>query len=232
MLKVASNPRPAAGIVRALSLLLLFGLFCIAAAPAHADSYVDVALTNVTVTGNNSCSPAPCSETFNISFEWDTTSNAYVFSTVSIATTGFLGEPFEAGESCSGCAQPYLIFTSSKGDGLQWETSDDSFPSPGTYSVTSPAFVVDFSCSPDPVCVAASPDTSGCCTDWDTTGGTITVTAVSPVGTAPEPSSLFLLGSGLVGLAGIRNKRPAQFRSLKDCFRRMARPLNLKAVTP
>jgi hypothetical protein len=52
---------------------------------------------------------------------------------------------------------------------------------------------------------------------WNTTSGTITVSEVGPV-TTPEPSSLLLLGAGLVGVAGMRKRRPAQLKSFKDFF--------------
>ena len=218
MVEILSNPRPAVGFVRALSLLLLLGLFGIAAVPARADSYVNVALSDITVTGNNSCSPAPCSETFTISFEWDTSTESVVSSTISVNASGVLPNNFEYEQSCFSCSQPVFIFARiGVGDALDWYSSMYSFPSIGTFSATSPAFAVGFACASDALCVDASPDTSGCCSLWNTTSGTITVSEVGPV-TTPEPSSLLLLGAGLVGVAGMRKRRPAQLKSFKDFF--------------
>ena len=75
---------------------ILFSTACllsIAATPARADVILAVDMSNLmfqAAAGNNSCAGLPCRETFNITFDWDNTTETAVPGTFNVSATGAL----------------------------------------------------------------------------------------------------------------------------------------------
>jgi hypothetical protein len=186
--KFIVQSRPFIRPVGTVLCLMLFGIFILAAVPAHADNIYNVTLSSITVTGNNSCIPAPCSETFNISLVVDTT--IYTLLHYDLETSGVLENGFLYADTYSFNDPSNFVFIDGSGNGIGWNSAVDLLPATGTFSATSPPSV-GFGCGP-----LAHP-----CVDdglGTVTGGTIQVTSATPSVTTPEPSSLFLLGTSFL----------------------------------
>ena len=182
-----------------LALVLLLPL------TAHADSVVQVTVSNATFIGNSSCSNGLCSEVFNGQYSLDITTDS-VLPGASMLATGTLGTlpnfSLFAGSTSGACPDgscpvwvgapppvPYVW--------LVWDNPTTPYPALGSYSIS----LLFLECEAADIClVQFTPITVA-------TSGTITVTAVPGV---PEPSTLMLLGTGAAGLLGtIRRKLSA-----------------------
>lgn len=166
---------------------------------AKADSSVEVTISNATFIGNDTCIPGPCSEVFNAQYQLDVTTNQVVSGSVSYQGTGTLGTlslvHLFAGTTSGVCSDgPCPIFVGNLNPAYVWLTWDNpttAYPAIGTYSILQ-LFMT---------CEAADSCPNQFSQDTVASSGTITVGAV------PEPSSLFLFSSGLVGLVGFARGR-------------------------
>lgn len=171
---------------------------------------------DVTVTADltfDTCAAASgCQETFDISYEWDNTTNTLASAGAVITATGDLGSNFFAN---GGTTDPFLVLlspanivvytaTDPLSDSLFLTLSETgSALAPGSYTETggidaSGQFLTKLTCGTGDGPICASSNITPSMAD----------VTVSPVAT-PEPSSLLVLDTGLLGLIGmgLRRKR-------------------------
>jgi hypothetical protein len=199
---------------------------------AHADSIVQVTISNLTFNGNNTCGAsgtALCTQTLSASFQWDNSTNTYVAGSSSFTTVGDLGTNFslpaslpQFGTSFQGVQWDVVNSTGNTTLGVNLGELTGPFTPPlqplvtGVYTPNNvfglfPSAVGTYegyvSCGPTGTCI---PEGFGPAATFNTSG-TVTVTAVTAV-TAPEPGtfSLMLTGLASLGLVLVMRKRLAQ----------------------
>lgn len=210
------------------ALVAVLGLIALAApSKVHADSIVDVTMSNLTFTGNNACGPsgsALCTQTLNATLQWDNTTNTLEPGSFSFNSSGAIGTsfgpfflfPLPEGEEVYAMADS----EANSGDSLQisiGETSNGLIPGIYTLSTnlsSTPAgsLAAGLSCSINASNQPFFPPNTPCGeTDYPRVAGLLTsngayassgVVTVSAVSVA-EPSTSALLGAGLFGLIGM-----------------------------
>jgi hypothetical protein len=198
------------------------------ASAVYADTILAVDMSNVTfqaLAGNSSCSGAPCTETFNITFQWDNTTTTLVPGTLSVGGTGALPASELVGPWISGPALygptsklGVLFSNNSATDGILIFDSDFVFPFvPGVYpySDASMECLAGFS----PCDKLLDFDSGGTTFEPLPISGTVTISATcSPTAGCPAPVPVPNVGAGVPGilfaggglLAWWRRKRKAQ----------------------
>lgn len=158
------------------------------AIPAHADTIRSISMNNITFTGTNACSPAPCAETFNATWKWDATTNTLVAGSLKISEKGSLGT-FALAYITSYSFQFYNDLVTPSAAVLWYFGS--GFPSVGLY----PLSEVYLYCWNDTTCASNfAPGYS------HPTAGTVRIAAV------PEPSTVLLMGFGLLAIQRQRRR--------------------------
>jgi len=178
-----------------------FCLLLVLTAIAHADTIVQVTVSNATFIGNDSCGKALCSEVFNGQYRLDITTNT-VLSGDSMLATGTLGTlpdfTLFAGSTSGLCSDgncPVWVGGDTPYVWLTWDNPTTTYPAVGSYSIS----LLYMSCEATDSCPLQFTHQTVA------TSGSITVTAVPPG--VPEPSALLLLGTGLAGVARHKLKR-------------------------
>ena len=195
------------------------------ASAVYADMILAVDMSNVTfqaAAGNNSCSGAPCTETFNITFQWDNTTTTLVPGTLSVVATGALSASLVAGpwqtitESYNVGGPPLKlgVAINTATDTLTIGDTDFIFPLvPGVYPYSDALFSCDTGGQCDSLLDYVS---GGLDHPPSSISGTVTISAtcspteVCAVTPLPTALPLFATGLGALGLLGWRRKRKAQ----------------------
>lgn len=186
---------------------------------ASADDIVTVSISNVSFSGNSVCGSSGtdlCTETISASYEWDNTTNAYVSGSFASTESGALGSSFTLAYQPQVRAGQAVEFDVDGGGSTIFFDLDDSGSGliTGTYTAVGDAFgapLGDYSADLD---CGSTP----CSTDFPVlspyddggafaSGGTVVVSPA--VATTPEPSSMLLIGAGLLAVAAVRRKRLA-----------------------
>lgn len=210
-------------LAKALPCLALL-ILCSATSPVYGDDILSVDMSNIlfqAAAGNDSCniSPTgagmPCQETFNITFQWDNTTESLV-GTPSVNGTGAL--------SAADIAGPWTINDDGAytgGIGLVV----NEFPGPDYISIFDADFVTPlvpgiYAGSDAFMACFEAPSECDTLFDYDSGGGTTppgyalsgTVTISTP-GTVPEPGTFALLFLGMcLGGVGMLYRRTASYR--------------------
>jgi hypothetical protein len=197
-------------------LLVLILLFSLGAIPTYADGMNGpiYSITGVMdFTGNNTCTPAPCSELVAFSFDVGyngaefgyTEYSAYVFNATAIWTGdiasftgtggGPIGQQVPGFQSfCAGGDSNYIEFHDGAGDEADVHLCQDLEPTPVVPSLSSTDI---YRCN-----------TNTCANDFGPglgpeilfAPGTLEDVRVTPLAQVPEPSTLMLLAGGLLAL--------------------------------
>jgi hypothetical protein len=198
---------------------VLFLFATVGARSAHADTIVQVTISNLTFNGNNTCGSgtALCTQTLSASFQWDNTTNTYVAGSNSFTTSGGLGTSFSLPASLpkfegsfQGVEWNVVNLAGNATLGVNLGELTGPFTPPlqplitGVYTPDNvfglfPSAVGTYeayvSCGPSSPCISEG---FGPAATFNT-GGTVSVTAVA----TPESgtASLMLIGIGLVLVA-------------------------------
>jgi PEP-CTERM motif len=191
----------------------MLGLLALFATGAWADE-VEVTM-DFTVTGASLCGSggtSACVDTLQGSFIWNNATDAVVSGSISVTITGPLdyGNLTVSGPISVGSLNAIeTMFQDPGGDyatfGILFSGSNLT---PGTYTYATGSILtagtvrtVDAKCvSPTDMCLTFFPK------GGTTFNGTVTITAVAPT-TVPEPGTLGLLSTGVMGFAGLFRRR-------------------------
>ncbi|HVA71613.1 MAG TPA: PEP-CTERM sorting domain-containing protein [Candidatus Limnocylindrales bacterium] len=184
------SSRRACGLGLFAGPLVLLAMVCFAASPARA-SLATVNLSNITFNGTSACSSSPC-EIFNISFEWNTSTNQLAAGSMSFQSQGAFGNFSFEGAYQWGTGTAFF-WADPQGVVLAFVSpcGASQFPSGCTFNIDQ-AFVT---------CV-----TQACATDFGVSWSNPFVTANSGAisggdpTSVPEPSIYILLVCGLLSL--------------------------------
>lgn len=188
----------------------MLGFVAVLATGAWADEVkvtMDFTVTGASICGSGGTSP--CVDTLVGSFLWNNTTGKMVPGSASVMITGPLDYGMLAVTGPVSVGSVSAIeetFTDPGGDYASFATFFSSNLTPGTYSYDTMPGVAGTVTGVGGKCVST---TDNCLTYFpkgSTFGGMVVVTEVTTT-TTPEPGTLGLLGTGVVGIAGLFRRK-------------------------